>query len=937
MIFRYLQVSCCLTIRCHTIKFALFRCALLFVFFCLVQTLSAQEDHTRVVSGIVVNEKSEVIAGATVSAKSQHARRTATTDKQGNFSMRMPAEAITLIVSGTSFANFQQTLAAEAPSEGLRLQIRYVTAKSSQLSGTVVDTTGAVVAGATVQVLNATGTLQMTTRSDTNGSFIISGRSAGDYRLVVSNPGFETKEIPVSIATAEPPALLRISLTVGSVSTSVNVQGREDDLVGIAESATQGTVGASEIQDRPILRVGEVLETVPGVIITQHAGGGKANQYFLRGFNLDHGTDFAIFLDDMPLNLPSHAHGEGYADMNTVIPELVQRVNYEKGPYYPDVGNFGSAGSAHLEFFKTLPQSFFQVEGGDDHYGRAVFGVSQKLGSGSLLYGGEASYDDGPWTHPDAYAKFNGLLTYSQGDAANGFSITARGYHGKWNSSDQIPVTATPLVGFFGALNPTDGGNSQRYSLQAEWHRESAKSKTQITVYGFYYDLDLFSDFTYDLDDPDKGDQFEQQDRRWVFGLDAHHTISSNWFGRKVVNTFGAQVRNDWVHNGLYQTENRVRTDKNDSNACNDEPIDACNTNPNLGAVLPADTDLNKFTDTMVGVYVENRIQWVEKFRSVVAVRGDDAIYDVTNLTPSYVARELPGAPVVNFAALNSGTATKFLPSPKASLIFGPWFKTEFYVQGGFSFHSNDARGATQTVEPISPDNPFPTATSRIPALVPTKGAEVGVRTSTVPHLQSTFSLWYLHSQSELQQDGDTGATVASTQPSNRYGVEWANYYTPLEHMAFDFDIADSRAFFSAIDPDDAAPNSTGGKRVPEAVGLVVSSGITLHDYKRFSATLRLRAFGPRDLTSDGIYRSNATVLLNAEVRYRITRALGVSVEFLNLFNRRDHDIDYAYISQITPTGDAAFTDVFHPVEPFQVRCVLRYTFGSNGKSVSTN
>jgi hypothetical protein len=805
--------------------------------------------------------------------------------------------------------------------------VQTLSAWEPQLSGTVVDTSGGAIAGANVQVLSANGTVQLTTQSDTKGSFIIAGLSPGDYRLVVSNPRFETKEIPVTIGTTEAPAPLRISLAVGSVSTTVNVQGREDDLVGIAESATQGTVGAKEIEDRPILRSGEVLETVPGLIITQHAGGGKANQYFLRGFNLDHGTDFAVFLDDMPLNLPSHAHGEGYSDMNTVIPELVQRVNFEKGPYYADVGNFGSAGSAHLEFFKTLPENFFQVEGGMYDYGRAVFGVSHQIGSGSLLLGGEAYYDNGPWVHPDGFAKFNGLLTYSQGDDANGFSITARGYHGKWHSSDQIPVTATPLVGFFGALNPSDGGNSQRYSLQAEWHRERAKSKTKVTLYGFYYDLDLFSDFTYYLDDPIKGDQFEQQDKRWVVGLDAHHTISSEWFGHKVENTFGLQIRNDWVHNGLYRTENRVRTDKNDSNACNDEPIDACNTNPNLVAVLPADTDLNKFTDTIVGFYVENKIQWAEKLRSVLAFRGDDAIYNVTSLTPSYVAAELPGAPVVDFAAANSGMATKFLPEPKLSLIFGPWSKTEFYVQGGFSFHSNDARGATQREEPISPDNPFPTATARVPALVPTKGAEIGVRTSAASHLQSTVSLWYLHSASELQQDGDTGATVASASPSNRYGIEWANYYTPWEYWAFDFDLADSRAFFTAIDPADAAPNSPGGKRVPEAVGLVASSGVTMHDYKGFSASLRLRAFGPRDLTSDSIYRSNATVLLNAEVRYRISRKWSVFVEALNLLNRKDHDIDYAYTSRITPTGDAAFTDVYHPVEPFQARFGLRRAF----------
>ena len=204
----------------------------------------------------------------------------------------------------------------------------------SRLSGTVVDTSGAVIAGATVQVRSENGTVQRTTQSDTNGSFTISGLAAGNHRLVVSNPGFETKEILVTIGTTGAPAPLRISLVVGSVSTTINVQGREDELVGVAESGTQGTVGATEIQDRPILRSGEVLETVPGLIITQHAGGGKANQYFLRGFNLDHGTDIAIFLDEMPLNLPSHAHGEGYSDMNTVIPEFVKRVDFEKGPYY---------------------------------------------------------------------------------------------------------------------------------------------------------------------------------------------------------------------------------------------------------------------------------------------------------------------------------------------------------------------------------------------------------------------------------------------------------------------------------------------------------------------------------------------------------------------------------------------------------------------------
>ena len=675
----------------------------------------------------------------------------------------------------------------------------------------------------------------------------------------------------------------------------VMVTGRQDSMLGVADSASQGTTGAAQLADRPILRSGEILETIPGVIITQHAGGGKANQYFLRGFNLDHGTDFAVFLDDVPLNLPSHAHGEGYADMNAVIPEFVQRVDYEKGPYAAEVGNYGSAGSAHLEFYQMLPQDFVTLEAGMYGFERAVFGVSQTNGPGRILYGGEAYHDDGPWSHPDDYWKFNSLLTYSQGNAANGFSVTARGYHGQWNSSDQIPGSfgATNL---FGTVNPTDGGNSQRYSLQAEWHRQSADSETKITAYAFYYDLDLFSDFTYYLTDPVQGDQFEQRDQREVAGLDAHHTLFNQWLGRDVENTFGLQVRNDWIDNGLYQTKDRVRVDK----------LDAA-----TGTILPADTDVNRLTDTQAGFYVENKIQWAEKFRSVAALRGDLDYFDVTSLTNP----------------TNSGTASTFLPSPKLSLIFGPWDKTEFYVQGGFSFHSNDGRGATQTQEPISADFPNGGTTAKIPALVQTKGAEIGMRTLVVPKLQSTVSLWYLHSDSELEQDGDTGGTVASQQPSDRYGVEWANYYSLTKHLAFDLDAADSIARFTSADPADAAPISPrsttlgpGGDHVPEAVGLVISSGLTLHDFHGFSSSLRLRYFGPRDLTSDGEYKSSPTLLLNAEAGYQINKTWRVSVELLNLLDRHDHDIDYAYTSQATPASAARFQNVFHPVEPFQVR-----------------
>lgn len=835
------------------------------------------------------------------------------------------------------------------------------------VSAQIADQSGAVIAGATVQISSANGSIQRTIQSDRNGAFLLSGLPAGHYRLVVSNSGFESKEISISIGTVGSPASLRIFLKVAAVSTTIHVQGREDELIGIAESSSQGTVGAKEIQYRPILRSGEILETVPGLIITQHAGGGKANQYFLRGFNLDHGTDIAIFLDDMPLNLPSHAHGEGYSDMNTVIPEFVRRVNFEKGPYYADVGNFSSAANVHMEFFQKLPQNFFKIEGGTHTYGRAVFGASQKLGPGNLMFGGEEYYYDGPWVHPDGFNKINGLLTYSQGDDADGFSLTAHAYHGKWNSSDQIPVAAQSIVGLFGTLDPSDGGHSQRYSVQGEWHRQGDNSESKISAYIFYYDMNLFSNFTYYLVDYNKGDQFEQQDRRWVAGFDAHHTIFGTWYGRKTSNTFGLQYRNDWIDNGLYRTANRVRTTKIDDSAtgvsffpvsstsgpiCISIPnanikLDltlpdgstATTTVPNTTCpTLPATTERDNFTVTIGSAYVENKIQWANKFRSILALRGDDEKFIVTSLAYS-----------ADVNAANSGSATKFLPSPKASLIFGPWANTELYLQGGFSFHSNDGRGATQTVEPISPDNPYPnTPSAKIPPLVQTKGGEIGLRTVAVRHLQSTLSLWVLRSNSELMQDGDTGGTSASEQSSNRYGLEWANYYTPTEHLAVDFDIADSRAQFTQIDHEDAAQsvvkadmsvngtqNGTvnlqqsglGGKLVPEAVKVVISSGATLHDTKGFSSSLRLRYFGPRYLTSDGLYQSSQTVLLNGEIGYQFSRKWRLTAEFLNMLNRKDADIDYAYVYQITPTAAPAFGSVTHPTEPFLARFVLARSF----------
>ncbi|MGA2402584.1 MAG: TonB-dependent receptor, partial [Syntrophobacteraceae bacterium] len=376
------------------------------------------------------------------------------------------------------------------------------------------------------------------------------------------------------------------------------VEERSDSLIGIADSSTQGTVGQQQLEERPISRPGEVLETMPGVIVTQHSGDGKANQYFLRGFNLDHGTDMACSFNGIPINLPSNAHGEGYLDLNFLIPELIQKIDYGKGPYFANVGDFGSAGWENIQTFQTLPAGIAKMEVGSWNYERGLLADSTKVGQGNLLGAFELVHTDGPWDVPENYLKYNGILTYSQGDTSQGFSATAMGYHGTWNATNQIPklAVAEGLIDRFGNLSPTDGGLTDRYTLSAEYHQADEHSVTKIMGYAYYYNMGLWNNFTFFLDDPVHGDQFEQKDTRWVQGVRASRTWFGNWRGMAMENTIGLDIRNDVIHDGLVHTEDRQ--------------------------VLYTLRD-DDIVETNLAPYFENKIQWLPWFRTVAGFRED--------------------------------------------------------------------------------------------------------------------------------------------------------------------------------------------------------------------------------------------------------------------------------------------------------------------------
>lgn len=644
----------------------------------------------------------------------------------------------------------------------------------------------------------------------------------------------------------------------------VLVEGRIDELVGVAESASQGRVGIEDLELRPLLREGELLETVPGMIVTQHSGDGKSNQMFLRGFNLDHGTDFRTEVDGMPVNLPTHGHGQGYTDLNFLIPEVVDFVEFRKGVYYADVGDFGSAGSARFHLTRKPTEKFFKFEAGGDRYVRAVGASARELGWGTLLLAGEAKGYEGPWQISQDLKKISGIARYTIESGDDELSFLAMGYGNKWDASDQIPKRAVDagLIDRFGQIDPGLGGNSSRFSLSGSWRRERKTTLQNAAAYAIYYDLDLYSNFTYFLEDSVHGDQFQQVDERVVIGgsYDYHRAVSA--VQRDHIVTLGVQTRADLVSEvGLHRTLERRH----------------------VGTVRD-----DEVTEATVGIYAAAESNWHPKFRSVLGLRGDIYYFDVQSHLEE-----------------NSGTETDGRISPKLTLIFRPSDVAELYLNGGVGFHSNDARGTTISVDPVTGEPAEP-----VDPLVTSRGAEFGLRLSPVSNMRSTISLWTLELDSELLFVGDAGNTEP-TDESRRLGIELANFYRPLPWLSLDLDVSVSRA--RIVD----APK--GEDRIPGALENVLAAGVTVNVHNGVFGSLRVRHLGEYPLIEDNSVRAEATTMVNAGLGYDLSGIrLGLTV--LNLLDTKASDIQYYYGSRL-PGEPGEVEDIhFHPVEPRQVR-----------------
>ena len=686
------------------------------------------------------------------------------------------------------------------------------------------------------------------------------------------------KPAPVASPSPGPPAAVDPSITSGAQPTDTSDFGAVQSLdpraadVGVAQSSSQGVVQPAQLLAQPVYRTGELLEAMPGLIVTQHSGEGKANQYFLRGFNLDHGTDLAITIDGMPVNMRTHGHGQGYADTNFMIPEIMRGLAYRKGPYFAADGDFASAGAIYLDVADKLEKNFAQIEVGSFGHRRVVAGMSAPVGlAGTVLVAGEIVNFDGPWDRPDYVRRLNGVMRYSNGSYDNGFAVTAMVYSGHWFSTDQIPLRAVESgqIGRFGNIDPTDGGFAHRYSLSGRWHETTAEAATRVSAYVIKSDLSLFNNFTFFLNDPVNGDQFRQKDDRLMFGGIASKTYFGTVLGRtKSETTIGVQSRYDAINVGLFNTKQRVT----------------------LSTVRE-----DEVKEGSVGVFGENTVHWSNWVRSTVGLRADAYWADIAS-----------------DRAANSGSDFDTMLSPKFGIVLGPWAKTELYLNAGTGFHSNDARGTVTTIDPVTL-----TPVSPIPFLVRSKGAEAGIRTQPNKDVVSTFSVFVLDFDSEIVFVGDAGTTEAS-RPSRRIGAEYTLHAKLLPWLTLDLDAAYTQARFLEDDP--AAP----GRRIPGAIEGVVSAGLSFDNlWGGWFGGAKIRYFGPRPLIEDNSIRSKASYPVSGRLGYKFEDGLIVRVDGFNLLNQEASQIDYFYGSRLASEPGEVEDIHFHPLEPRSFRLSL--------------
>ena len=659
---------------------------------------------------------------------------------------------------------------------------------------------------------------------------------------------------------------------VDEMLEEVTVTGRKKVLVGEARSASEGVISQVDIYKRPVQRPGDILEAVPGLIVTQHSGSGKSNQLYLRGFNLDHGTDFATWIDGMPVNMRSHGHGQGYTDINFLMPEIIEEMSFVKGPYHSEIGDFSSAGGVHIQTIDQLDKKSIKVGLGENGFNRILAMGSKKIESEVITGALELQGYDGPWIDiTEDVNKVNGFFKFARNNELGKRSITAMIYDNEWNSADQIPSRAISegIIDDFGSLDKTLGGSTRRMSVSSEYSHDHKTNKVVWRSYIIGYELDLWSNFTYLLDDPVGGDQFKQRDKRTIFG----GSYENLWVGNTESFTehrFGIDFRHDAVDEvGLYRSREREI----------------------MGPIREDQVD-----ESSISSFYEMSFDLRSSWRAVLGIRADAFKFKVNSKDYNLTDDD-----------------SDFILSPKASIAYAFSDNNEMYFSYGNGFHSNDARGVITFRDPITEEKLSPAD-----PLVKSTGFEWGIKALINEQLNTSLAVWSLELDSELLFVGDAGNTEAN-RPSKRWGIEFNNLWSINEIWSLEADFAYSNAKFN----DDDLEN----RSVPGSLKNVASGILSAEYPSGFFASFSFRYFGEVPLIEDGSIKSEGSTYANLALGW-LMDDWQVQLDILNIFDSNDHDIDYFYASRLAGEPANGYEDIhYHIFEPRQIRFYLSKEF----------
>ena len=667
----------------------------------------------------------------------------------------------------------------------------------------------------------------------------------------------------------------------------VTVTASRLNLLGTATTASQGSVTEQELELRPAYRVGQLLESVPGLVVTVHSGEGKANQYLARGFNLDHGTDIANFVDDMPVNRPTNTHGQGYSDLNFIMPELANGLDYTKGPYYAPVGDFGSVASTHMRLANDIPDQVALAAGTLGVYNLFAGGTAHLDEADRIVGGAYYGHVDCPFTHPDDFEKIAAVLRYSHGTEQDGYSATAMYFHGQGNMTTDQPLRAVQegVIGRYGTLDPSDGNFSERHSLSVHYATSGDAWRFKSSAYYIDSRMILWNDFTHYLNDPVNGDQEQQNETRSSTGGQVSGDFEQNLGSIRNEIEVGVQLRDDSAYVNRLHTLYRV-------------PLDYCSIAQVSGPALQVPAPGGVCTADQVhlldvGPYLDATTHWLGWLRTVLGVREEYYRASDHSLTTGF-----------------DGKRDETLLQPKGSLILGPFARTELYFSAGRAFHSDDVRGVFGTV----PLEGVPGAAGTTPLLAPTRGLEFGVRSDVIAKLSTQLAVFQQDFNSELTYDADAGQDAASA-PSRRRGVEVSAQYHPLPWVEFNTDLALSRARYRG----DLTAFGLDGPWIANAPKFIGSFGVLVNNLGPWFGGLQWRRLGPFPVRDGAQFPEDSGYSeFNLDLGVKLTASLKLQMSLYNLFNTHANSSAYDYTARLrTEPLEGVEGLQVHPLEPF--------------------